>query len=76
MKKKTKKLQCEGWRRYGGAFTFGPVTWKQCEEKATVMVEGKNAQETLYKTIPMCDTCLREAQTTIGVKVRKVEPIK
>lgn len=75
MKKKIKK-QCEGWRRYGGAFTMGPVTWEQCKEKATVMVEGKNHDETLYKTLPMCDTCLREAQTTTGVKVRKITPIK
>lgn len=66
-----KKPRCEGWRRYGGAFTLGPVRWEQCKEKATVMVTVKQ-EGGPKKTLPACDHCLREAQTTTGIKVLKV----
>lgn len=72
--KKKRNIQCEGWRRYGGAFTFGPVKWEQCRENATVMVTIKQGAEDV-KTLPACDHCLRECQTTTGIKVKKVEAI-
>ena len=50
--------QCEGWRRKGGAFLFGPAVWSQCENKATVMLEvvqdGKSIES------PACFTCWSE----------------
>ena len=51
--------QCEGWRRAGGAFTFGPVEWQQCTSIAiailTVTQEGKTEQ------MPACQVCWDEA---------------
>ncbi len=37
--KKSKPVRCEGWRRYGGAFTLGSPRWEQCGNDATVMLE-------------------------------------
>ncbi len=52
-------MQCEGWRRYGGAFTLGPVTWRQCTNEAivtlTVTQDGKTEQ------LPACLECWNEA---------------
>ena len=51
-------MKCEGYRRYGGAFTLGPVRWEQCKSKATVKLtfleDGK------YKTLPACNECWKE----------------
>jgi hypothetical protein len=69
-----KKVRCEGWRRYGGAFTLGPVTWEQCKETATVMLTCKQFLEPT-KTLPACHHCWREASATTGIQILKVEPI-
>jgi hypothetical protein len=43
-KKKAKNTnRCEGWRRYGGAFTLGPVHWEQCEAQGIVRLKFKDA---------------------------------
>lgn len=53
------KTQCEGWRRKGGAFSFGPVTWSQCENEATVTLEV--VQDGKSIAFPACFTCWSEA---------------
>jgi hypothetical protein len=52
-------LRCEGWRRHGGAFTFGPVTWKQCTETPTVWLKVKQTGKT--QRMPACPTCWQES---------------
>lgn len=79
MKTKTKKSasaskpRCEGFRRYGDAFSFGPVTWKQCRERAIVTLTIKQDGET--QTTPACLTCWTEARNTKGIKVIAAKPI-
>ena len=65
-------MRCEGWRRYGGAFSFGPPKWVQCENEATVMMEVEQ-QEKVGK-LPACMTCWKEAVDS-KMKVISVEPI-
>jgi hypothetical protein len=50
--------RCEGYRRYGGVFTFGPVRWEQCNENATVMLTV--VQDGKKETLPACPTCWNE----------------
>lgn len=66
-------VRCEGWRRNGGAFTLGPVTWKQCEENATVMLKFK--RDGKVQTLPGCQTCLNECIET-GLEIIEAKPIK
>ena len=65
--------RCEGWRRHGGAFTFGPVKWEQCENDATVMLtviqDGKQTVQ------PACQECWQEGSDNEKIKVMKVELI-
>ncbi len=65
--------RCEGFRRYGGAFTLGPVRWEQCRETATVMLTVKQDGET--QTLPACPTCWEEARNTKGITVTDAKPI-
>jgi len=53
------KQRCEGYRRYGGAFSFGPAQWVQCKEDATVTLEVEQGGNT--ETLPACVTCWNEA---------------
>jgi len=48
-------MRCEGWTRYGGAFTFGPVIWKQCENEGVVMVKFIDKGE--ERNLPACMEC-------------------
>lgn len=50
--------QCQGWRRRGGAFTLGPVEWKQCTEQPTVILKVKQSGKT--KRMAACPTCWQE----------------
>lgn len=52
------KKQCEGWRRKGGAFSLGPVTWSQCENEATAILTVTQDGET--RDFPACGTCWNE----------------
>lgn len=65
-------MRCEGWRRNGGAFTLGPVTWSQCENEA--IVELTVEQEGKAETLPGCAVCWQEAIDS-GIKIIKVVPI-
>lgn len=53
------KRRCEGWRRRGGVFTLGPVSWSQCERDATVLLKVKQDDET--KSYPACVICWNKA---------------
>ncbi len=67
------KTKCEGYRRYGGAFSFGPVVWEQCKKKAIVeliVVQGKK-----QITFPACMTCWDEAISN-DIRIIKAKPIK
>jgi hypothetical protein len=64
--------QCSGYRRRGGAFTFGPVTWEQCPNTGMVMLTVK--QEDGETTEPACAKCWQECIDT-GVTIVDVKPI-
>lgn len=66
-------MRCEGWRRNGGAFCLGPVTWYQCKNDATVNLTVK--QDGKVQTLPSCDTCWSEAITG-GIKIIRAEPLR
>jgi len=51
-------MQCEGWRRYGGVFSFGSPRWEQCKNDAIVILEVE--QEKIEK-LPSCLDCWKEA---------------
>lgn len=65
-------IRCEGWRRYGGAFTLGPVTWKQCEEAAIVQLKFR--QDGKVDTLPACQTCWDECIEN-DIKIIKATPL-
>lgn len=50
------KPRCEGYRRYGGAFTLGPVRWEQCNEEGIVVLHIAGCEPT-----PACSKCWKEA---------------
>jgi hypothetical protein len=51
-------MRCEGWRRYGGMFTFGKPVWEQCKNDAIVILEVKQEQ---IEKMPSCMDCWKEA---------------
>lgn len=67
-------MQCEGMRRFGGAFSLGPVQWKQCENEATVMLTVKQKGEKVGE-FPACPTCWQECLGTEGMTVKKARPL-
>ncbi len=64
-------MQCEGRRRYGGAFSFGPPVWKQCENEAIVMLTVKQEK---VDTLPACLKCWNEAVEK-GIHIMDVKPL-
>jgi hypothetical protein len=66
-------MRCEGWRRYGGAFTLGPVTWKQCKNEAIVILEV--VQDGKIESLPGCATCWQEAIDN-GIQINSSRPTK
>uniref|UniRef100_A0A6M3LPH5 Uncharacterized protein n=1 Tax=viral metagenome TaxID=1070528 RepID=A0A6M3LPH5_9ZZZZ len=67
--------RCEGWTRRGGAFTFGPVTWHQCKNDATVIIKFKQKKEDVT-TLPSCLVCWQKCMDAEHIKILSVEPIK
>jgi hypothetical protein len=65
--------RCEGYRRYGGAWTLGPVKWQQCTATATVMLTIK--QDGKKQKLPACPKCWQEARGWKGIIVLDAEPI-
>jgi hypothetical protein len=73
MNKETPRAtRCEGYRRYGGAFTLGPVRWEQCPENAivTLTVEQPGGSA----VFPACAICWKEAVEK-KIKILKAQPI-
>jgi hypothetical protein len=67
------KIQrCEGWIRKGGAFTFGPVVWEQCDNVGVVMIRFTENNE--EKTLPACMKCWQKCIET-GINIIEVVPI-
>lgn len=64
-------MRCEGWRRYGGAFTLGPVKWVRCEEDAIVVLEVQQGE---VQKIPSCVKCWNEAKEN-GIKILSADII-
>lgn len=73
--KPTTAGRCEGWVRRGGVFTFGPVTWSQCENKGVVMLTCKNNGSEEPVTLPSCMGCWQRAKDDGCVTVLGAEPI-
>ena len=69
----TSAVRCEGWRRIGGAMSFGPPEWTQCENNAVVMLDV--VQDKKREKLPACQTCLQEALATRSVNVLAVESL-
>lgn len=69
----TKPQRCEGFRRYGGAFTLGPVKWEQCKNDATVMLKLAQDNEPA-KDFPACNECWQEALEN-KITILKSSPI-
>lgn len=67
------KTRCDGWRRYGGAFTLGPVKWEQCKNDATVLLTIEQDGEVL-KDSPACAECWKEGREK-GIKQLEAKPI-
>lgn len=65
-------IRCAGYRRYGGAFTLGPVRWEQCKENATVML--KIEQDGKVDDLPGCQECWKEAQEK-RLRILEVTPL-
>lgn len=65
-------MQCEGWQRTGGAFSFGPVKWEQCEEEATVMLTS--VQQKVESTLPACQKYWTEAIER-GIEIKTAMPL-
>ena len=66
--------QCEGWRRKGGMFTFGPVHWSQCENNAIVTITVKQ-DGTKQKPLPACKKCWHECIESKDIAVILVVPL-
>lgn len=67
-----KKNQCEGWRRYGGIFTLGPVKWKRCESVGVVLLKVR--QTGVVKRVPACQECWNECIKN-GIEIIEATPI-
>ena len=65
-------MKCEGWRRYGGALSFGTPTWTQCSNEAIAMITVKQDGE--IKTLPGCSICWQECINN-GIEIVKTTPI-
>lgn len=66
--------KCEGYRRYGGAFTMGPVQWVPCTETATVIIRVRQKNKDIDE-LPACLTCWGEAMENDGMEVLSARPI-
>jgi hypothetical protein len=73
------KKQCEGWRRYGGVFTFGPVRWEQCKNDSIVMLTVRQEEENTHKMkteeLPSCQTCWDECKKN-DIEIKEQEELK
>lgn len=68
-------MRCEGWILPGSFMTLGPRTWKQCKNKAIVMIEFKQDDEKI-KILPGCSECWQKCIDAKNIEIISVEPIK
>ena len=68
-----KNKQCDGWRRYGGAFTLGPPKWEQCTNEATVELEI--VQDGKKSEMAACNLCWEEACNTPSITIKSALPL-
>jgi len=66
-------MDCEGYRRYGGAFSFGPVKWVQCTNEAVVIL--KIEQDNKVSDFPACTTCWKEGIENTKISILNAKPI-
>ncbi len=72
--RKTKKAtRCEGFRRYGGAFTLGPVHWEQCKANGIVTLKFKDGSK--VKTLPACQECWNDCLEN-EIEIIEARPIR
>ena len=64
--------QCDGWRRYGGAFSLGPIIWKQCPNEA--IVELEIVQDNKKSKMAACNSCWEEALDTPSIIIESARP--
>jgi len=74
-------MRCEGWTRNGGAFSFGPVTWSQCDKNAEVMLKGTQSAcdgtgDIEDFEMPACKSCWQIAIDTDHIEIVSAVPIK
>ncbi len=73
--KTEKAIRCDGWRRRGGAFTFGPVKWEQCENDAVVILKIRQQGE--VKESPCCMECWNESiENADKIEIIEAKPIR
>ena len=68
-----KFIKCDGMEREGGAFSLGPVTWRECANPATlvmIVIQDGSQTERHYA----CQAC-REKGEANGIKIVSVEPL-
>jgi len=66
--------KCQGWRREGGAFTLGPVVWRQCDGKPVVRMNVRQEGEETGD-LPSCERCWRGADANPEVEIVSVKPL-
>ncbi len=66
-------VQCEGYRRRGGAFTLGIPQWEQCTSDATVTLDMEQNGQRIK--LPSCPVCWEEARNHPQIKIIEATPI-
>ena len=67
-------MRCEGWRRYGGAFSVGGVPkWQQCKDAATVVLKVKQSDG--VQELPACPKCWEEAIGNKDIEILSAAPL-
>jgi hypothetical protein len=69
-------MRCEWWTRTGGAFSLGPVSWSQCTNDATVMLEVEQVDTGVKEVTkqPACMDCWKSTKDS-AIKILSAEPI-
>jgi hypothetical protein len=69
-------MRCEGYIRKGGAFTFGPVTWYQCPNQASVTIKFEQDNDgTKEGEMPACNECWERARHNSHINIIWVKPL-
>jgi hypothetical protein len=66
-------MRCEGWTRTGGAFSFGPIVWSQCENDAVVNLTV--VQDGVEEVQPACVDCWNKGIEK-GIVIKSVVPLQ